>query len=92
MPKSFVISVFCCTLAFKSEACAEHKLKVIIMDNIKGNFTMCGGCSRREKREGMEVGNYYCAIADSVLTNDGVITNDTDATNCVRNGWYKQIP
>ena len=62
------------------------------MDNIKGNFPMCGGCSRREKREGMIDGNYYCAIADSVLTNGGVITNDTDATNCVRNGWYKQIP
>lgn len=59
-----------------------------VMDKLFTNFPLCGGCSRRERREGLENGVYYCAIADTILTN-GNVTNDTDATNCVRNGWYK---
>jgi len=58
------------------------------MKKIIGVFPLCGGCSRRERREGLEVGEYFCAIADSILP-QGKVTNDTDATNCVRNGWYK---
>jgi len=51
------------------------------------NFPLCEGCSRREKREGLEESEYYCAIAETILSK-AVVTNDTDATNCVRIGWY----
>lgn len=67
---------------------AHPNNKVDIMDKLFANFPLCGGCSRRERREGLEVGEYFCAIADSILS-QGKVTNDTDATNCVRNGWYK---
>lgn len=60
------------------------------MEKVFANFPLCGGCSRREKREGMRNDEYYCAIADTILPH-GVVTNDTDATNCARNGWYKPI-
>ncbi len=60
------------------------------MKNLYANFPLCGGCSRREKREGMKNDEYYCAIVDTILPN-GVVTNDTDATNCTQNGWYKPI-
>lgn len=59
-----------------------------IMDKLLANFPLCGGCSRKEKCEGLEIGEYFCAIADKILPK-GNVTNDTDATNCVRNGWYK---
>jgi hypothetical protein len=58
-----------------------------IMIKLFANFPLCGGCSRRERREELEDEEYYCAIADSILPK-GNVTNDTDATNCVRNGWY----
>lgn len=59
-----------------------------IMNKLIANFPLCGGCSCKERREGLEDGEYYCAIADSILPK-GIVTNDTDATHCVRNGWYK---
>ena len=49
-----------------------------------GIFPLCGGCSRREKREGLREGEFYCAIAEAILP-DGTVTNDTDATSC--NQW-----
>ena len=59
-----------------------------IMTKLFTNFPLCGGCSRRERREELENGEYYCAIADTILSKGNVIS-DTDASNCVRNGWYK---
>ena len=59
-----------------------------IMNKIFANFLLCGGCSRKERRKGLEDGEYYCAIADAILPK-GNVTNNTDATNCVQNGWYK---
>ncbi len=67
---------------------AHHNLKIIIMKQNLGKFPLCGGCSRREKREGLKDGEFYCAIVGAILPN-GIVSNDTDATNCVRNGWYE---
>lgn len=53
-----------------------------------GVFPLCGGCSRRERREGLKDGEFYCSVATDILPN-GVVTNDIDATECVRNGSYK---
>lgn len=53
-----------------------------------GRFPLCGGCSRRKKREGLKDGEFYCAIVEAILPN-GIVSNDIDATNCVRNGWYE---
>lgn len=57
------------------------------MEKKIGNFPLCGGCSRREKREELKDGEFYCAIVDGILHN-GIVTNDTDATDCDRKGWY----
>ena len=57
------------------------------MKSFIGYFPLCGGCSRREKSEKLREGEYNCAIAKSFLPN-GIVTNDTDATECVRKGWY----
>lgn len=57
------------------------------MEKNVGILPLCGGCSRKEKREGLKDGEYYCAIVETILPN-GVVTNDTDGTGCDKNGWY----
>lgn len=51
------------------------------MDNLKGCFLMCAGCTRKEIRKEMKVGEYYCCFVDGVLP-DGKVAHDTDATKC----------
>jgi len=60
---------------------AHPVIKINSMNKIEGYFPLCGGCSRREKRDDLREGVYYCAFAGAVIPN-GTITNDTDATNC----------
>lgn len=66
---------------------AHPNIKINIMKKILGNFPLCGGCSHREKHEGLKDGEFYCAIVEDILPN-GIVYNNTDATNCVRKGWY----
>ena len=58
------------------------------MDNVIANFPLCGGCSRREKHEGLRDDEFYCPLVENVLPN-GIVTNDTDVTDCVNKGWYR---
>lgn len=46
--------------------------------------------SRIERREGIEDGEFYCAIPKLFLPN-GIVTNDTDATDCVRIDCYNSV-
>lgn len=48
----------------------------------------CGNCSRKTKKEGLADGEYYCDILiDTPMK--GVVTSDTDGTNCVEMGVYR---
>ena len=67
---------------------AHPNINTSNMKNNTGIFPLCGGCSHREKHEGLEDGEFYCAIVEAILPN-GIVSNDTDATNCVRNNWYE---
>ena len=60
------------------------------MNKYLANFYLCGGCSHRERRKGLTDGEYFCAIAKTFLPN-GIVTNDTDSTDCVRNNWYNPV-
>lgn len=59
------------------------------MTNNNGYFALCGGCKRKEKREGLKDGQYYCIFAVTILP-DGIVNNDTDATCC--NKFERAIP
>ena len=61
------------------------------MTKINYNFPFCGGCSRKKEREGLGAGEYYCVIADAIMKNGGVVTDDVDATECTENEWYIPI-
>lgn len=58
------------------------------MIKVIGNFALCAGCSRKEIREGLGKGKYYCRFVDGIIQN-GIVTNDIDATECVRKGLYR---
>ena len=69
---------------------AHSNIKCDIMNKYLANFYLCGGCSHRERRKGLKDGEYFCAIAKTFLPN-GIVTNDTDSTDCVRNHWYNPV-
>lgn len=58
------------------------------MENI--GIPYCGGCSRKEKREGLNAGSYYCQVVAKTPMN-GIVTIDTDGTKCVNEGNYIPI-
>ncbi|MBQ3628888.1 MAG: hypothetical protein II947_07680 [Bacteroidaceae bacterium] len=51
---------------------------------------LCGGCSCKEKREGLGEGKFYCSYAKEVFPN-GIVTSDIDGTACYNKGVYKCI-
>lgn len=60
------------------------------MTNYIGNFPLCGGCSRKEKREELGEGKFYCCYAEDVFPN-GIVTGDVDGTDCYNKGVYKDV-
>lgn len=60
------------------------------MTNYVGNFPLCGSCSRKEKREGLGKGEFYCSYAEDVFP-DGIVTGDVDGTACFNKGLYKGV-
>lgn len=57
------------------------------MDKILNGIPFCGGCMRKEKRSGLKRDEYYCALVVGQLRN-GIVTSDTDASECIANGNY----
>lgn len=58
--------------------------------NESGLFFMCGSCSRKVKRDDLAKGEYYCSHFDSVFPG-GFVTERTDASACIKEGWYQKI-
>lgn len=67
---------------------AHHNYKLNIMTKYVGNFPLCGGCARKENREGLAEGEFYCCNAEDVFPN-GIVTADVDGTACFNKGLYK---
>ncbi|MBR4198985.1 MAG: hypothetical protein IKQ94_09455 [Bacteroidales bacterium] len=57
------------------------------MEDDKVIFPYCANCLRKIKKEGLSYGEYYCAIVAHTAMN-GVVTSDTDGTECVKKGLY----
>lgn len=54
------------------------------------SFKMCIDCANKQSRTNMAKGMYYCPIVKDVLTN-GIVHYDTDATECVAKGLFREI-
>lgn len=52
-----------------------------------GFYPLCGGCSRKEKRDDLGIGIYHCIVADDFIPR-GIVRDDTDATNCYQENLY----
>ena len=50
----------------------------------------CSNCSNKTKKKGLAKGEYYCdVLADTPMK--GIVTFDTDGTDCVKLGIYKLV-
>ena len=57
------------------------------MNSIKLMIPYCADCMRKTKKDGLEFGEYYCDVVADILP-DGIVTPDTDGSQCVNDGCY----
>lgn len=58
---------------------------MIIMEELKGFFKMCAGCSIKEERADLENGQFYCKEKGEI------VYGRTDATNCNSFDWKNVV-
>ncbi len=54
------------------------------------SFKMCIDCANKQSDPKLPKGMYYCPYVKDLLPN-GIVYYDTDSTECVRNGIFKEI-
>lgn len=54
------------------------------------SFKMCLDCVNKQSDSKLPNGQYYCPYVQNVLPN-GIVHYDTDATECVRKGFFREI-
>lgn len=54
------------------------------------SFKTCIDCANRQSNQNLPKDTYYCPYVQSILPN-GIVYYDTDATDCVRNGIFRDI-
>lgn len=60
------------------------------MYDFRNSIPFCAGCSRKEKRQELKAGEYFCPIvADTPMK--GIVSGDIDGTKCVELGVYIPI-
>ena len=58
------------------------------MEDAEKTIPYCGRCNRKEKRDSLKSNEYYCDVV-SCTPMKGIVTEDTDGTDCVTKGYYK---
>lgn len=53
-------------------------------------FKMCVDCANKQPAPNLQQNMYFCPFVKDILPN-GIIYGDTDATECIRNGFFKEI-
>lgn len=54
------------------------------------SFKMCLDCANKQSNPQLSKGMYYCPFVQGVLPN-GIVHYDTDATECVKKGSFREI-
>lgn len=54
------------------------------------SFKMCIDCANKQSRVNLAKGTYYCPFIKEILPN-GIVHYDTDATECVDKGIFREI-
>ena len=54
------------------------------------DFKICAECANKKHRDALAEGLYFCPFMLGVLRN-GIVSFDTDATECVRTGRFCPI-
>lgn len=53
-------------------------------------FPMCIDCVNKQSSGQLPKGKYYCPYVKGIFP-DGIVSFDIDATECVRNGIFREI-
>lgn len=53
-------------------------------------FPMCIDCVNKQSSDQLPKGKYYCPYVKGIFP-DGIVSFDIDATECVRNGIFREI-
>ena len=70
---------------------ANHNLKVDkAMTKVNAVFRVCGGCANKINDVSLQEGAFRCPLVAHIIGTD-IVRYDTDATDCVRNGWYQRV-
>ena len=65
-----------------------YKKDIMTIDmNIISNFPICGNCSQKEMRKDLKLGCFYCRFSVGIF-DKGIVTQDVDATECVKKGHF----
>lgn len=54
------------------------------------SFKMCIDCANKQSYPELSNDMYYCHFVRDILPN-GIVYYDTDATECVRNGVFREV-
>ena len=56
-----------------------------------GIFLTCSGCMNKQSLDNLRKGTYYCPLVAHIVPG-GIVHYDTDATECIQNGIYRNYP
>lgn len=56
----------------------------------ESQFFMCLDCANKQSNPQLPKGNFYCPYVQDILPK-GIVHYDTDATECVRNGVFREV-
>ena len=60
------------------------------MYDFRNGIPYCARCSRKAKKADLKVNEYFCPIVANTPMN-GIVTGDTDGSECVELGVYLPI-
>lgn len=52
------------------------------------SFKTCSDCMNKQPHANLRKGTYYCPLVKYIVPS-GIVHYDTDATECIRNGIYR---
>lgn len=59
-----------------------------VMNTVNTRLYVCGDCANKIKDAGLPKGAYRCPLIVDVINTD-IVWDNTDATDCVRDGRYR---
>ena len=90
LKKSKMMHSFACRSEIFLYVCAKWQFNIDGMNIEENVLHYCGDCINKVVDGRLPKGSYRCHLVARIIGTD-VVHYDTDATDCVRNGWYQRV-